>query len=444
MSNNPGRHDTAPGNLLPFIAAQCKGRTVTIRRNANYAFFSRTGSFLATFILTPVTLCLKNGLFGARSSGVKAAFELLPTSRIIICAKFPGFEGEIQITEDLWAELSPSLALVTIHVCKSKNDAPSGMTIFCMTLKGTLISLKVSPSETIWSVKCKIQGKEGTPACESLLIFGGELLGDDRTLSDYNIKKQSTLHMMPNLRVSKPVIYLFPPVPTPNIRVRVSLNNAWEFSTLYPPAPITIEACQDIDNAQSVTWNVDAKPNGMVLDHRTNREVSYLFWEAETKPVLPVSPACSRPGSPIQDTTGAFNPVRPSVGSADSVLLPFGNVTGYIDDALMSLGLHTEARCSFITYWLPHLQRHKHIALRFLSQTEYEAAAPLSITPTPDVTTRVFMLFRGVDENDLEAWADAVTKAVEDPSVWRDVVGVEIEKAGDTGLFRVLEWGGME
>ncbi|KAG9079764.1 hypothetical protein FS749_008251 [Ceratobasidium sp. UAMH 11750] len=230
----------------------------------------------------------------------------------------------------------------------------------------------------------------------------------------------------------------------PNIRVRLSLVNTWEFSALYPPAPIMFETFQNIDNAQSVTWNVDAKPDGTLFDHRTGRKVSYLFWEAETKPALPLSPACSHPGSPVQDPTGGFNPARPIITATNSVLLPFDKLTGYIDDALMSLGLHTEGRCSFITYWLPHLQRHKHVALRFLTQAEYETAAPLSITPAPDVTTRVFMLFRGVEESELGAWVEAIAESAKDPSAWRDVVGVDIEKAGNEGLFRVLEWGGME
>jgi hypothetical protein len=84
------------------------------------------------------------------------------------------------------------------------------------------------------------------------------------------------------------------------------------------------------------------------------------------------------------------------------------------------------------------------VALLFLPQHEYEAAAPMTVTPVPDVTTRVFMLFKGVDEKELESWAEARIKAGDNPNVWRDIVGVNVEKAGNVGLFRVLEWGGME
>lgn len=88
--------------------------------------------------------------------------------------------------------------------------------------------------------------------------------------------------------------------------------------------------------------------------------------------------------------------------------------------------------------------KHKHIALRFLPQDEYEAAAPLDVSPVPNVVTRVFMLFRGVEEDQLELWSAARERASGSIDAWRAVVGVDVEKALDPSLFRVLEWGGME
>ncbi|CAE6465778.1 unnamed protein product [Rhizoctonia solani] len=140
----------------------------------------------------------------------------------------------------------------------------------------------------------------------------------------------------------------------------------------------------------------------------------------------------------------AFDPASPILLPSQSVLLPFEKATDYIDDALLALGLHTEARTSFIKYWLPNLSKHTYIALRFLPQGEYEKAAPLNITPAPEVVTRVFMLFKGVEESQVELWTDAVGMARKDVSLWRDIVGIDIEKALDASLFRVLEWGGME
>jgi hypothetical protein len=54
------------------------------------------------------------------------------------------------------------------------------------------------------------------------------------------------------------------------------------------------------------------------------------------------------------------------------------------------------------------------------------------------------MLFKGVDETEIGIWESSTTKAHGDAKMWRDIVGVDMNKASDEGLFRVLEWGGME
>jgi hypothetical protein len=179
-----------------------------------------------------------------------------------------------------------------------------------------------------------------------------------------------------------------------------------------------------------------------------------------------------------------------------------GKIPGYLDAALKALTLHTEARTSFITYafsplppspinlmpethcfslfffpsrpastfaslqitlqwnsfeffpgvwatrryWLPSLLKHEYIALRFITQSSYEKAAQMRVSPTPDVVTRVFMLFRGVHSDDVVLWAPAASRAAADDGAtfWSNVVGVDALRASDPTLFRVLEWGGME
>ncbi|ORY88615.1 hypothetical protein BCR35DRAFT_288833 [Leucosporidium creatinivorum] len=342
------------------------------------------------------------------------------------CSKSPSPAPEARLA--LGSDpLAASLSLMPA-VCKltfAGSGVPSGLVV------------RVKRTTPFWRVFRVVAERLGLESEIFYLVWGGERLREEQCAGMLMFGDEETIEVCKEYTGGKPVIYLFPPSALNSVRVDLTLVPEWTFSAMYPLSDIT----RGKNGTSSTSWTVAASPDGNHVDKASSLSLSYLFWEAHA-PSLPPSPPLLPSDAPLPLPSAAFNPGRPSLNRSNAALLPFTSFLSHLDKALTSLSLHTSARNDFVTFWLPSFvrihERGQQIAFRFLEQEAYEQAARLEVEPKPDVVIRVFLLFKGVSEEESEGWRKA------EEVDWVKEVGVEQDKFGDEKLFRVLEWGGME
>ena len=98
------------------------------------------------------------------------------------------------------------------------------------------------------------------------------------TVGAVGITNNSVIRLVLRLTGGKPVIYLLAPSGTHvEAAVKLSLVPEWKFDAVYPVVPITASPT----GGQMLQWNVEASPDGTLLEKNAGLSVSYLFWEAE-------------------------------------------------------------------------------------------------------------------------------------------------------------------
>jgi len=182
-----------------------------------------------------------------------------------------------------------------------------------------------------------------------------------------------------NPRTAKPVIYLYPEK-TQDVDVSLSFNGIIDYT--YP--------------TYNNGWRVTAQPDGTLTNKSDSSTHYYLFW----------------------DGTSNFR----SWDFSEGFVVKGSEIESFFKEKLPALGLTPREYNDFITYWVPEMSKNAYNLVTF-STTEYEAIAPLSISPAPDTVLRVHMVY----------------KAIPAPV---DVKEQILPTAPARNGFTVVEWGG--
>lgn len=180
----------------------------------------------------------------------------------------------------------------------------------------------------------------------------------------------------------KPVIYLYPEREK-NIDVKLSYSG--NLTVSYP----------EYKNG----WQVNAYPDGKIINMDDGKEYSYLFWEGEDK-------------NANYDLSTGF-------------IVKGSETVKFLQDKLSKLGLTPKEYNELIVYWLPRMQNNNFNLIHFATKEEYDNRAVLDITPKPDSLLRVFIVFEGLEDDNIK------------------IQQQELKSFNRTG-FVVVEWGGTE
>ena len=123
----------------------------------------------------------------------------------------------------------------------------------------------------------EVQSAYSEPDCSSTIVSS---LDSGRPAPAATPPRPVRLPFSPGLVVRKPVIYLFPPSRLPDVTVELLLTSSWSFSAIYPLPQTAITLGEKPIPTQSLTWTVEAEPDGRLVDKTSRAEVTYLYWEA--------------------------------------------------------------------------------------------------------------------------------------------------------------------
>jgi len=138
---------------------------------------------------------------------------------------------------------------------------------------------------------------------------------------------------------------------------------------------------------------------------------------------------------------GAIDPTT-IVGPHNSFAMSTAQFIPHLFKELDRLGLTPSTRTNFVSAQLPNFFTHRNIAYRFMSPSRLAQAIDLSVTCSPCIWTRLFLLYRGISDEEVTAFGGATEKDVPEDH-WRNVIGVS-DQSQNKDLFRIFETSVLE
>ncbi|KAJ6496694.1 hypothetical protein C8R47DRAFT_1263971 [Mycena vitilis] len=188
----------------------------------------------------------------------------------------------------------------------------------------------------------------------------------------------------------------------------------WKLGTTWPPAENVSE--------NKVKYFLRVHPGGALEHFESEMVATSLYYEAMPDP----------------------NMVDPNdyIAPRNGFAMSFRDFVPHLMNVLDQLGMSLHARTNFISNNLSAFSAHKNIAYRFLSPSRIAAAIDISVTHDPCIFTRLFLIFRGLSDDDVGIFAGAGEKEANAVN-WREVVGWS-EESKDATMFRLLETSVLE
>ncbi|KAI0748165.1 hypothetical protein C8Q80DRAFT_1270605 [Daedaleopsis nitida] len=198
--------------------------------------------------------------------------------------------------------------------------------------------------------------------------------------------------------------------------VILSFSPLWKMGVSWPPAEPVPE------NPNKVKWFLRVHPGGAVEHFETEMTATSLYYEAIPEP-------------------GMLDP-QEFIAPRNGFAMSFRDFVPHLMRVLDQLGMSLFARTSFINNNMAAFSSHRNIAYRFMSPGKIAAAIDISVTVENCVFTRLFLMYRGITDDELSLFSGAGEKEANQMN-WREVVGWS-ELSKDTSHFRVLETSVLE